>query len=63
MDTAMQEWIRNQDHERIGETLSQRFRQSAADGALITPETSASTLIDRLSRPNNGAIWDVNYTR
>ncbi|MET4783572.1 SDR family oxidoreductase [Glaciihabitans sp. UYNi722] len=60
VDTAMQEWIRNQDPTRIGETLSTRFRHGHETGALLTPDLSAATLVVRLSGTGNGEIWDVS---
>ncbi|WP_433891216.1 SDR family NAD(P)-dependent oxidoreductase [Streptomyces sp. CA-111067] len=59
VDTAMQEWIRDQDPERIGEALHQRFVSSHAEGRLITPERSAAVLLERLLGDGTGRIWDV----
>ena len=59
VDTAMQAWIRDQDPERIGAGLHQRFSRSYAEGVLITPERSASSLLDRLPDEATGHIWDV----
>jgi NAD(P)-dependent dehydrogenase (short-subunit alcohol dehydrogenase family) len=59
VDTAMQAWIRDQDPDRIGAGLHQRFSRSYADGALITPEESARSLLDRLPSEATGQIWDV----
>jgi NAD(P)-dependent dehydrogenase (short-subunit alcohol dehydrogenase family) len=63
VDTSMQEWIRAQDPSRIGEALSTRFRRNSDTGSLISPDTSASALIDRLSGDGNGEIWDVSDTQ
>jgi NAD(P)-dependent dehydrogenase (short-subunit alcohol dehydrogenase family) len=60
VDTAMQAWIRGQDADRIGAGLVERFTRNFAEGALITPEYSASVLIGHLSGGDNGAIWDVS---
>ena len=60
VDTAMQAWIREQDPDRIGTALHTRFNHSFADGALITPEQSATALIAHLSRDDSGSIWDVS---
>lgn len=59
VDTAMQAWIRQQDPDRIGAAMHERFNRNHADGALITPERSAATLIAHLSGDDTGAIWDV----
>ncbi|MGH3169599.1 MAG: hypothetical protein ACRDN0_27440, partial [Trebonia sp.] len=60
VDTAMQAWIREQDPERIGAGLHERFNQNFAEGALITPEHSASVLLALLAGRDSGAIWDVS---
>jgi NAD(P)-dependent dehydrogenase (short-subunit alcohol dehydrogenase family) len=60
VDTAMQAWIRGQDAERIGTGLHERFSKNFADGALITPEHSASVLLALLAGDETGAIWDVS---
>jgi NAD(P)-dependent dehydrogenase (short-subunit alcohol dehydrogenase family) len=60
VDTAMQAWIREQDPERIGAAMHERFSQSFANGTLITPERSAAVLIAHLGGDDTGAIWDVN---
>jgi NAD(P)-dependent dehydrogenase (short-subunit alcohol dehydrogenase family) len=60
VDTAMQAWIRQQDPGRIGAALHQRFNQSFAQGALITPEHSAAVLLAHLAGEDTGAIWDVS---
>ena len=60
VDTAMQAWIRAQDPERIGAGLHERFTRNFAEGALITPEHSASVLLAHLAGDDTGAIWDVS---
>jgi len=60
VDTAMQAWIRAQDPERIGASLHERFSESFARGALITPEHSASVLLALLAGDETGAIWGVS---
>jgi NAD(P)-dependent dehydrogenase (short-subunit alcohol dehydrogenase family) len=60
VDTAMQAWIREQDPDRIGTTLHARFNQSFTEGALITPERSASALIAHLGGDDSGSVWDVS---
>jgi len=60
VDTAMQAWIRDQDPARIGAGLHDRFSKNFADGALITPEHSASALLTLLAGDGTGTIWDVS---
>jgi NAD(P)-dependent dehydrogenase (short-subunit alcohol dehydrogenase family) len=60
VDTAMQAWIRNQDPERIGTGLHERFNKNFAEGTLITPEHSAAALLAHLPSGDTGAIWDVS---
>jgi NAD(P)-dependent dehydrogenase (short-subunit alcohol dehydrogenase family) len=59
VDTAMQAWIRQQDPERIGAGLHERFNRNYAEGSLITPERSAAVLVARLADDDTGAVWDV----
>jgi NAD(P)-dependent dehydrogenase (short-subunit alcohol dehydrogenase family) len=60
VDTAMQAWIRQQEPERIGAALHERFNRSYAEGALISPERSAAALLGYLSGDDTGAIWDIS---
>ena len=60
VDTRMQEWIRSQPPERIGEELHARFVANERDGNLISPETSAASLVRRLQGEDNGQIWQVD---
>jgi NAD(P)-dependent dehydrogenase (short-subunit alcohol dehydrogenase family) len=60
VDTAMQAWIRQQDPERIGAGLHERFNRNFAEGTLITPEHSAAVLLAHLADDDTGAIWDVS---
>ena len=60
VDTAMQAWIREQDPERIGTGLHDWFNKNFDEGALITPEHSASVLLTLLTGDDTGAIWDVS---
>jgi NAD(P)-dependent dehydrogenase (short-subunit alcohol dehydrogenase family) len=60
VDTSMQEWIRTQDPQRIGEDLHQRFNGYHSDGALITPEQSAARLVALLRTGATGQIWSVS---
>ena len=59
VDTAMQAWIRQQDPERIGAGLHERFNRNYAEGSLITPAHSAAALLAHLAGDDTGAIWDV----
>jgi 3-oxoacyl-[acyl-carrier protein] reductase len=59
VDTGMQEWLRSRPDEEVGTGLSESFRRLHDDGALITPERSASGLLARLSSPATGESWSV----
>ena len=59
VDTAMQAWIRGQDPDRIGSELHQRFMQSHATGALLTPQQSAAAVLAHLDSDANGQIWEA----
>ena len=60
VDTAMQAGIRGQDPTRIGAALHEWFARSYAEGAMITPEQSARSLIPHLVDDGTGEIWDVS---
>ena len=60
VDTAMQTWIREQDPVRIGAELHERFERMHSDGALLTPQQSAASLVARLATDATGQIWDVS---
>jgi 3-oxoacyl-[acyl-carrier protein] reductase len=60
VDTRMQEWIRAQPPQRIGDELHATFVANERDGTLITPETSAVSLVRRLQGEDNGQIWRVD---
>ena len=60
VDTTMQAGIRGQDPTRIGATLHEWFVRSYAEGAMITPEQSAQSLIPHLLADGTGEIWDVS---
>ena len=60
VDTAMQQWIRDQPVERIGSALHDRFAAMHAGGRLISPERSARSLLDRIVGPQTGHIWSVD---
>jgi NAD(P)-dependent dehydrogenase (short-subunit alcohol dehydrogenase family) len=59
VDTAMQQWIRDQHPDQIGAALHQRFVTMHQTGTLLTPEQSASALLEHLRGDRNGEIWDV----
>lgn len=59
VDTAMQGWIRDQDPDEIGDALHARFVERHAAGELISPEQSATALLDHLRAGGTGRIWDV----
>jgi NAD(P)-dependent dehydrogenase (short-subunit alcohol dehydrogenase family) len=58
VDTEMQDWIRGQDPNRIASDLHQRFIQSHAAGALLTPRQSATALLAHLDSAATGQIWE-----
>jgi NAD(P)-dependent dehydrogenase (short-subunit alcohol dehydrogenase family) len=60
VDTAMQEWIRNQSPDEIGAALHEHFRASHEQGSLITPALSARSLIVHLLGEATGEIWTVD---
>jgi NAD(P)-dependent dehydrogenase (short-subunit alcohol dehydrogenase family) len=59
VDTAMQAWIRDQDPDRIGTGLHERFTRNHEQGALLTPQQSAASLLARLPGTASGQIWDA----
>lgn len=59
VDTAMQEWIRGHDPQRVGGGLVERFRAFGESGELITPGTSARSLVARMNSNETGHVWDV----
>jgi 3-oxoacyl-[acyl-carrier protein] reductase len=59
VDTAMQAWFRSQSPDEIGAALHDRFRTSYEQGALITPEHSARSLLARITNTATGEIWTV----
>jgi NAD(P)-dependent dehydrogenase (short-subunit alcohol dehydrogenase family) len=59
VDTAMQGWIRDQPPAEIGAVLHQHFQASYEQGALITPEQSARSLLTRLAGEATGQIWNA----
>jgi NAD(P)-dependent dehydrogenase (short-subunit alcohol dehydrogenase family) len=59
VDTAMQEWFRAQPPAEIGAALHQHFQSSYEQGALITPEQSARSLLTRLAGDATGQIWNA----
>ena len=59
VDTSMQGWIRDQGPDKVGAALHERFVQNFEDGALISPEESAASLLRRIAGNATGQIWDV----
>jgi NAD(P)-dependent dehydrogenase (short-subunit alcohol dehydrogenase family)/peroxiredoxin len=59
VDTAMQAWFRAQPPAEIGAALHQHFQASYEQGALITPERSARSLLTRLAGEATGEIWNA----
>lgn len=59
VDTPMQEWMRAQPAEQIGESLHDAFVAMYERG-LITAEHSAQALLARLSSDESGELWIVN---
>lgn len=57
VDTAMQAHIRDQDPERVGGGLVQRFQEMRESGSLVTPEESARDLVARLAGVGTGGVW------
>jgi len=57
VDTAMQAHIRDQDPERVGGGLVERFQQMRTAGSLVTPDESARDLVGRLSGVDTGDVW------
>jgi NAD(P)-dependent dehydrogenase (short-subunit alcohol dehydrogenase family) len=60
VDTAMQQWIRDQPREQIGTALHDRFEAMHADGRLITPDQSARSLLRRIPSDATGQVWRVD---
>ena len=59
VDTAMQAWFRAQPSAEIGASLHQHFQASYEQGALITPERSARSLLTRLTGETTAQIWNA----
>jgi hypothetical protein len=57
----MRAWIRAQDPREIGADRHGRFEKSYARGCLMTPESSARSLPDRLGRDAAGTIWEAAH--
>ena len=60
VDTAMQGWIREQEPAVIGRDLHERFIAMHKSATLLTPEQSASALLERLRTGGTGQIWNVS---
>lgn len=60
VDTAMQAWIRDQDPDRIGAAMHDRFVRNHTTGRLITADASARALVHRLTGDDTGQIWSAD---
>jgi NAD(P)-dependent dehydrogenase (short-subunit alcohol dehydrogenase family) len=60
VDTAMQGFIREQPPEVIGQAMHDRFAANYDSGSLISPETSAASLLRHLASSETGQIWNVD---
>ena len=60
VDTAMQQWIRDQPAEQVGAALHARFMEMQAGGHLISPEQSAGSLLCRITSSQSGQIWSAD---
>jgi len=60
VDTVMQAWFRAQPPDDIGAGLQRHFQTSYEQGALITPEQSARSLLGRLPGEGTGEIWTAS---
>jgi len=60
VDTAMQQWIREQPAQQIGVALHERFAQMHAGGHLVSPERSATALVHRIAGVQTGQIWSLD---
>jgi len=60
VDTDMQARLREQGPERLGAAVRDFSEQTHARGALLTPETSARSMVARLGGQDTGQIWDVS---
>jgi NAD(P)-dependent dehydrogenase (short-subunit alcohol dehydrogenase family) len=60
VDTAMQQWIREQSPTAIGQRLHDRFVGMRASGALLSPQQSATKLLERLAGSDqSGQGWSA----
>lgn len=60
VDTSMQGWIREQDPTAFSPDLHKRFIAMHESGTLLTPERSASALLEHLRASGTGQIWNVS---
>lgn len=60
VDTAMQAWIREQEPDRIGAAMHDRFVRNHAAGRLLTTGASAHALVRRIPGDDTGRIWSVD---
>ena len=59
VDTARQTWIHGHDPQPVGGCLVEGFRALDEFGELITPGTSARSLVARINGNQTGCVWDV----
>ncbi len=62
VDTQMQAWIRSQSGSAVVEVLRDRFVESYENGALITPDASANSLVSHSLTNATGEIWNVDLS-
>jgi NAD(P)-dependent dehydrogenase (short-subunit alcohol dehydrogenase family) len=60
VDTSLHAYIRARPREQIGASLHDVFTGMLSSGTLITPQTTAKSLLARLTGPQSGQIWDVS---
>lgn len=60
VDTGMQQTLRTQDPDQVGDFLPDRFGKLHARGGLISPEASAASLVRRITDPGNGQVLSVS---
>ena len=60
VDPAMQAFVHEQDHDRVGGQTVARFRENAESRSLISTERSAASLVARLATQASGQVRDVD---
>lgn len=59
VDTAMQEWLRTRNPERVGQSLHERFSNAYQQGKLRSADEAAHSLVERMGGNQNGQIWSI----